>query len=76
MGCIITALYIFSTIDVIISWIYVNSAYVSSTSPRARIDFDVSLSLEILDTTVTALNLIVADCTIVRVAYPYLDYYY
>ncbi|KAK0442161.1 hypothetical protein EV421DRAFT_1736401 [Armillaria borealis] len=65
MGCIITALYIFAVINVILSWIYVNSAYVLTTSLRARYDFELSLLFEIIDTTATALNLIIADCTII-----------
>ncbi len=71
MGCIITALYIFSMIYVIATWIEFSRAYVFATSFRARYDLMNSSALwEIMSMTAIALNLIIADCTIVRVVYP------
>ncbi len=76
MGCIITALYILSTIHVVATWAGLGRAYVFATSFRMRYDLmGSSLLLQIVATAATALNCIVADCTIVRVAYPYWDCY-
>ncbi len=76
MGCIITALYTFSLINVIVTWVEFRRAYVFAISVQARYDlWFSSLSLEIMATATSALNLIIADCTIVRVDYPYWDYY-
>ncbi|PBK63329.1 hypothetical protein ARMSODRAFT_540460 [Armillaria solidipes] len=66
LSCIITALYIFSMIHVIATWIEFSRAYVFATSFRARYDLtSSSLLLEIMDETASALNLIIADCTII-----------
>ncbi|KAK0232047.1 hypothetical protein EDD85DRAFT_98935 [Armillaria nabsnona] len=66
MGCIITALYIFSMIYVIASWIEFSRAYIFATSFRARYDMMYSSApCEIMGVTATALNLIIADCTII-----------
>lgn len=66
MGCIITALYIFSIIYVVASWIELRRAFVFATSFRARYDsWYSSLSWKIVSDAVTALNLIIADCTII-----------
>ncbi len=76
MGCIIAALYIFAMIYVIATWIEFSRAFVLGISLRARYDMMYSSVLwEIVGSTATALNLIIADCTIVRVACPYRDYY-
>ncbi|PBK83507.1 hypothetical protein ARMGADRAFT_1089350 [Armillaria gallica] len=66
MGCIITALYIFSMIYVVASWIEMSRAFVFATSFRARYDsWYSSLFWKIVGDTATALNLIIADCTII-----------
>ncbi|KAK0457293.1 uncharacterized protein EV420DRAFT_517592 [Desarmillaria tabescens] len=66
MGCVITALYILSTIAVIASWIEFSDAYVFGMSARARYDLMYSSTLlEIIGCTASALNLIIADCTII-----------
>ncbi|KAK0192008.1 hypothetical protein F5146DRAFT_487452 [Armillaria mellea] len=66
MGCIITSLYIFSVIYVIASWIEIRRAFVVATSFRARYDlWYSSLSWKIVSDAATALNLIIADCTII-----------
>ncbi|KAK0442163.1 hypothetical protein EV421DRAFT_597605 [Armillaria borealis] len=65
MGCIITALYCFSTIHTITTGIVTSRAYVFATSLRARYDLMISFPLlEIMGTTASGLNLIIADCTI------------
>ncbi|KAK0482457.1 hypothetical protein IW261DRAFT_1592227 [Armillaria novae-zelandiae] len=66
MGCIITALYIFSIVYVVASWIELRRAFVFATSFRARYDsWYSSLSWKIVSDAATALNLIIADCTII-----------
>ncbi|PBK83989.1 hypothetical protein ARMGADRAFT_1018884, partial [Armillaria gallica] len=66
MGCIITALYIFSMIYVIPSWIEFSRAYIFTTSFRAQYNMMYSSApCEIMGVTATALNLIIADCTII-----------
>ncbi|KAK0203233.1 hypothetical protein DFS33DRAFT_971305 [Desarmillaria ectypa] len=66
MGCTITALYVLSTIVVIASWIEFSDAYVFGTSFRARYNLMYSSTLlEIISATASALNLIIADCTII-----------
>ncbi|SJL18438.1 uncharacterized protein ARMOST_22027 [Armillaria ostoyae] len=54
-------------IDAIIEWIEFSRAYIFATSSRARYDStgSSSLLLGIMATTATALNLIIADCTII-----------
>ncbi|PBK83505.1 hypothetical protein ARMGADRAFT_1019062 [Armillaria gallica] len=76
MGCITTALWTFSMIYAIASWIEFSRAYVFATSFRARYDLMYSFVLwEIMGVTAKALNLIIADCTIVPVVYPCRDDY-
>ncbi|KAK0232021.1 hypothetical protein EDD85DRAFT_792929 [Armillaria nabsnona] len=66
MGCIITALYIFSTIHAIATWIEFSRDYVFATSFRARYSLMfLSVLWEILGVTATGLSLIIADCTII-----------
>ncbi|KAK0232052.1 hypothetical protein EDD85DRAFT_846278 [Armillaria nabsnona] len=66
MGCIITALYIFSMIYVIATWIVFSRAYVFATSFRARYNLMFSPVLwETVADTASGLNLIIADCTII-----------
>ncbi|KAK0192045.1 hypothetical protein F5146DRAFT_1038105 [Armillaria mellea] len=66
LGCISTALYIFSMIYVIASWIEFRNAFVFAPSLRARYDLWYSLlSWDVLAVTMTALNLVIADCTII-----------
>ncbi|PBK66806.1 hypothetical protein ARMSODRAFT_959962 [Armillaria solidipes] len=66
MTCIITALYILSTIRVIASWIEFRAAFVFGRSLRERYNLMYSFILwEIMDATASALSLIIADCTII-----------
>ncbi|PBK83514.1 hypothetical protein ARMGADRAFT_1170497 [Armillaria gallica] len=66
MGCIITALYIFSTIHAIATWIEFSRVYVFATSFRARYSsMFLSVLWEILGVMATGLSLIIADCTII-----------
>ncbi|KAK0238338.1 hypothetical protein EDD85DRAFT_505171 [Armillaria nabsnona] len=66
MGCIITVLYILSTIRVIASGIEFSAAYIFGTSFQERFKLiDSSLLCEIMAATASALNLIIADCTII-----------
>ncbi len=68
MTCIITALYILSTIRVIASWAEFRAAFVFGISSRERYNLMYSFMLwEIMDAAASALSLIIADCTIVRI---------
>ncbi|SJL17531.1 uncharacterized protein ARMOST_21083 [Armillaria ostoyae] len=68
MTCIITTLYILSTISAIAWWIELSEAYVFGTSFQARYNSvglrDSTVLLETIRGAATALNLIIADCTI------------
>ncbi|KAK0215595.1 hypothetical protein IW262DRAFT_1299841 [Armillaria fumosa] len=52
-------------IYVIATWIEYRRTYVSLTSSRARYDSSGFVGLSIIATTATALNLLIADCTII-----------
>ncbi|KAK0482443.1 hypothetical protein IW261DRAFT_1032832 [Armillaria novae-zelandiae] len=66
MGCITTSLYIFSMIYVIASWIEFRYAFVFATSLCNRYDLWYSLlSWDVMAVMATAVNLIIADCTII-----------
>ncbi|KAK0215609.1 hypothetical protein IW262DRAFT_226187 [Armillaria fumosa] len=66
MGCITITLYISSMIYVIATWIEFRYAFVFATSLRDRYDLWYSLlSWDVMAVTATAVNLIIADCTII-----------
>ncbi|KAK0232046.1 hypothetical protein EDD85DRAFT_846249 [Armillaria nabsnona] len=66
MGCIITALYISSKIFAIATWIELRRAFVFATSFRARYDLmNSSVWWNTTALTATAVNLIIADSTMV-----------
>ncbi|PBK83485.1 hypothetical protein ARMGADRAFT_1170479 [Armillaria gallica] len=66
MGCIITALYVSSTIYAIATWIELRRAFVFATSFRARYDLmNSSVWWDTTALTATAVNLIIADSTMV-----------
>ncbi|PBK91832.1 hypothetical protein ARMGADRAFT_188908 [Armillaria gallica] len=66
MGCMITILYTLCTIQVAVSWIELRNAFVYGTSVQSRYDLIVApLPLEITSAVASALNIIVADCTII-----------
>ncbi|KAK0192011.1 hypothetical protein F5146DRAFT_1038015 [Armillaria mellea] len=67
LGCIITALYSFSLINIIATWIQFRRAFVFTTSDLERYElFGLSSPLwRIVGDTATASSLIIADCTII-----------
>ncbi|KAK0496545.1 hypothetical protein EDD18DRAFT_209398 [Armillaria luteobubalina] len=67
MGCIITALYTFSVVRVIASLDENSRTYVSATSLRARYNLANSpfVLWDTVGFTMSGLNLIIADCTII-----------
>ncbi|KAK0488469.1 hypothetical protein IW261DRAFT_1556934 [Armillaria novae-zelandiae] len=66
MGCLITILYTLCTIQVADSWIELRTSFVYGTSVQSRYDLiSAPLPLEIASAVASALNIIVADCTII-----------
>ncbi|KAK0215596.1 hypothetical protein IW262DRAFT_1496487 [Armillaria fumosa] len=66
MGCMITALFTFSLMHVIATWVGLRRAYVFATSLRVRYDLWLSSSLwRIMNDTASGLNLVIADLTII-----------
>ncbi len=75
MGCLITILYTLCTIQVAVSWIELRNAFVYGTSVQSRYDLiGAPLPLEITSAVAAALNIIVADCTIVCLIFLFPDY--
>ncbi len=70
MGCLITILYTLCTIQIAVAWIELRTAVVYGTSVRSRYDLiGPPLPLEVTSVVASALNIIVADCTIVRLIF-------
>ncbi|KAK0457291.1 uncharacterized protein EV420DRAFT_517758 [Desarmillaria tabescens] len=66
MGCLITTLYVLCTIQIAVSWIELRTALVYGTSAQSRYGrLSASLSLEVTSAVASALNVLVADCTII-----------
>ncbi|KAK0238341.1 hypothetical protein EDD85DRAFT_505280 [Armillaria nabsnona] len=66
MGCLITILYTLCTIQVAVAWIELRTAVVYGTSVQSRYDLiGPPLPLEVTSVVASALNIIVADCTII-----------
>ncbi|KAK0497522.1 hypothetical protein EDD18DRAFT_157622 [Armillaria luteobubalina] len=66
MGCLITILYTFCTVQVADSWIELRTSFVYGTSIQSRYDLiGAPLPLEIASAVASALNIIVADCTVI-----------
>ncbi|KAK0203235.1 hypothetical protein DFS33DRAFT_971451 [Desarmillaria ectypa] len=66
LGCLITTLYILCTIQIAVSWIELRTALVYGTSIQSRYGLiSASLSLEVARVVASALNILVADCTII-----------
>ncbi|KAG7443410.1 uncharacterized protein BT62DRAFT_329926 [Guyanagaster necrorhizus] len=66
MGFLITALYILCTIQIAVSWIELRIALVYGTSVQSRYDLiDTPLSSKIMSAVASALNILVASCTII-----------